>query len=163
MNETKQPKQSIQLPMDMDASHSLQLREIVRSLERKLGVLDEFQTSCCGITLAQCHALIEIGRSKNISLNELAELLCLESSTMSRTVNNLVNADLAKRDIDPSDRRYITISLTEKGTELFEHIEERMNLYFTKVYDKLPEDKRDQVLESLQILLLAIGEKECCR
>jgi DNA-binding MarR family transcriptional regulator len=148
---------------DNEANHSQQLRETVRMLERKLGTLEDFQMSCCGITMAQCHALVEIGRAENISLNELAELLNLESSSMSRTVNNLVNNDLVKRDIDPQDRRYVTITLTESGCTLFKDIEERMNLYFTKVYERLPVNKRDQVLDSLQILLSAIGNMECCK
>jgi DNA-binding MarR family transcriptional regulator len=140
-----------------------QLREMVRILERKLGILQESEFSCCGITMAQCHALVEIGRAKSISLNELAELINLENSTMSRTVNNLVTNELAKRDIDPQDRRYVTISLTESGQKLYEGIEEGMNLYFSKVYHSIPESKREQVMESVQILLDAIGENECCK
>jgi len=146
-----------------EANNSKQLREKIRILERKLGALEDFQISCCGITMAQCHALVEIGRTNNISLNELAGLLNLESSSMSRTVNNLVNNDFVKRDIDPLDRRYVTITLTESGNKLFKDIEESMNLYFTRIYDCLPVDKRDQVLDSLQILLAAIGENECCK
>ena len=139
------------------------LREMVRILERKLGILQESEFSCCGITITQCHALVEIGRSKSISLNELAELLNLENSTMSRTVNNLVIKELAKRDIDPQDRRYVTISLTDSGHKLYEGIEEDMNLYFRKVYDSIPENKKQQVLESVQILLEAIGKNECLK
>lgn len=140
-----------------------QLREMIRILERKLGILQESEFSCCGISMAQCHALVEIGRVKSISLNELAELLNLENSTMSRTVNNLVTNNLAKRDIDPQDRRYVTISLTDSGHKLYEGIEEGMNLYFKKVYDSIPENKKQQVLESVQILLEAIGKNECCK
>lgn len=47
---------------------SKQLREMIRIFERKLGVLGNCQSDCCGITLAQCHALVEIGRSRKISL-----------------------------------------------------------------------------------------------
>ncbi len=137
-----------------------QLRELIRILERKLGILQEKQVSCCDITLGQCHALVEIGRAKSISLNELAELLNLENSTMSRTVNNLVTLELAKRDIDPKDRRYVTISLTDSGSRLFEGIEVDMNSYFGKVYGSIPENKKQQVLESLQILIEAIGKNE---
>ena len=139
------------------------LREMVRILERKLGILQESEFSCCEITITQCHALVEIGRSKSISLNELAELLNLENSTMSRTVNNLVIKELTKRDIDPLDRRYVTISLTDSGYKLYEGIEEDMNLYFSKVYDSIPENKKQQVLESVQILLEAISKNECCK
>lgn len=145
-----------------DTNNSKQLREIIRILERKLGALGDFQISCCGVTMAQCHALVEIGRAGKISLNELAELLNLESSSMSRTVNNLVNNGMVKRDIDPLDRRYVAITLTESGNELFRNIEERMDSYFEKVYLGLPKDKREQVLESLNILLGAIGKNECC-
>lgn len=138
-----------------------QLREMIRILERKLGILEESEFSCCGITIAQCHALVEIGRAKNISLHELAEIINLENSTMSRTVNNLVTNELVKRDIDPKDRRYVTISLTDKGQKLFEGIEESMNLYFSKVYKAIPESKREQVMESMQLLLDAICD-DCC-
>ncbi len=148
---------------DEKENNSVQLREMVRILERKLGVLEDYQVSCCGgVTMAQCHALVEIGRAKSISLNELAELLNLESSSMSRTVNNLVKSNLVKRDIDPMDRRYVTISLTEDGNKMFNDIEENMNLYFTKIYSSLPADKSDQVMESLQLLINAIGKNVCC-
>lgn len=146
----------------MKMNQSVQLRESVRTLERKLRVLEDFQVTCCDITMAQCHALVEIGRSNSIALNELAQLLNLESSSMSRTVNNLVNSGLVKRDIDPMDRRYLTITLTEKGSKLFKTIEENMNSYFKKIHDSLPEDKVDQVVESLQILINAIGKSEGC-
>jgi len=139
-----------------------ELREIIRILERKLGVIED-EIFCCGITMAQCHALVEIGRAKNISLNELACLLNLENSTMSRTVNNLVESGYVKREIDPVDRRYVAISLTERGISLFNSIEEGMNQYFNQVYSLIPEDKREQVIESLYLLVDAIKESESCK
>lgn len=145
-----------------NTNDSKQLREVIRLLERKLGVLEESGFSCCGITMAQCHALVEIGRAGSISLNELAELLNLENSTMSRTVNNLVTVKLVKRDIDAQDRRYITISLTESGQKLFEEIEESMERYYKEIFSHIPGGKRDQVLESLTLLLEAIVKSNCC-
>lgn len=136
--------------------NSKQLREIIRILERKLGILQGDHFSCCSITLPQCHALVEIGRAGSISLNELAHILNLENSTMSRTVNNLVTGGLAKREIDPEDRRYVTISLTDSGHKLFEGIEKKMNQYFKKIYETIPDDKKMLVLDSLQILIDAI-------
>jgi DNA-binding MarR family transcriptional regulator len=143
-------------------SNSKKLREVIRLLERKLGVLEDFQMSCCDVTMAQCHALVEIGRAGRISLKDLAELLCLDSSSMSRTVNNLVNFGWAVRDVDPEDRRYITITLTESGNKLFRNIEGRMDSYFEKIYLTLPEDKRMQVIESIDLLIEAISKNEGC-
>ena len=90
------------------------------------------------VTFAQCHAIVEIGRAnarageRSISLNDLAEILELDKSTMSRTINNLVNSDLAVREIDPNDRRYLNIKLTEKGRQSFREIEAGMERYFTQ-------------------------------
>lgn len=145
-----------------EANTARQLREMMRLLERKLGALEDGQITCCGVTMAQCHALVEVGRANNTSLNELAELLNLENSTMSRTVNNLVNNNLAKRETDPQDRRYVAISLTESGKKLFDDIEETRNVYYEKVFNIIPEHKREQVLESMQLLLEAIGKNESC-
>ncbi|MPM14797.1 hypothetical protein SDC9_61161 [bioreactor metagenome] len=136
------------------------LRESIRQMERKLGILEESEVSCHGISLAQCHALVEIGRAKSISLIELSELLNLDSSTMSRTVNNLVNNGMVERELDSSDRRYVTIKLTENGLEKFKGIEDNMNLYFTNIFESIPSEKQEQVLESLQILITAIAMNE---
>ncbi len=139
----------------------IELRELIRQLERKLGILQESQQSCCGcISMAQCHALVEIGRAEKISLNDLSDKLNLDSSTMSRTVNKLVANDLVKRNIDPADRRYITISLTPKGESHFHSIESDRNSHFQKIYESIPVSKQKQVLESLQLLNEALTKNQ---
>ena len=139
-----------------------QLRELVRVMERKLGVLEDGEMACCGISLAQCHALVEIGRAGSISLVELSKLLDLDNSTMSRTVNNLVNNKLAERTLDPSDRRYVTIRLTPEGLKSFREIESGMEDYFMRIFEAIAPEKQEQVLDSLQLLLKAINDTECC-
>jgi DNA-binding MarR family transcriptional regulator len=140
-------------------NESNQLRELIRQLEKKLSVLQEKQLSCCEESMTQCHALVEIGRAKSISLNELADKLNLESSTVSRTVNKLVTNELVKRDLDPDDRRYVTISLTESGNKNYINIETNMDFYFKNIYTLIPESKRNQVVESLKILIDAIAQQ----
>lgn len=139
-----------------------ELRESVRQLERKLGILEDGEMSCCSLTLAQCHALVEIGRAECISLVELARLLDLDNSTMSRTVNNLVNSGMAERALDPNDRRYVTIRLTPDGSVDYHDIESNMNEYYARIYAAIPQEDRSKVLEGLRILLKAIDDSECC-
>ena len=133
-----------------------QLREIIRLLGRIIGALNNSEMSCCGVTLAQCHTIAEIGRKKSVSLVELAKILNLDNSTASRTVNNLVNSGLVRREENPDDRRYILISLTGPGMNIYKSIEDNMKSCFSSIYDCIPEDKRLQVLESLRILSDAI-------
>lgn len=136
------------------------LRELLRILVRNLGILEKSDSSCYGVTIAQCHAIVEIGRIKKISLIELADLLGLDKSTMSRTINNLVEAGLVKRDIGAENRRYISIQLTDQGIEVFESIENSMYRYYSDIFKSIPEDKRNQVLDSLEILVKYVKENK---
>lgn len=132
------------------------LRELIRILVRDLGILEKSDASCCGVSLAQCHAIVEIGRKEKISLVDLSGLLGLDKSTMSRTINNLVESEYVFRESDMENRRYIIIQLTETGRSVFKNIEESMEEYYKGIFNAIPESKRNQVLESLQLLKDAV-------
>lgn len=132
------------------------LRELIRILVRDLGILEKSDASCCGVSLTQCHAIVEIGRKEKISLVDLSGLLGLDKSTMSRTINNLVESDYVIRESDMENRRYIIIQLTERGRSVFQNIEESMEEYYKGIFNAIPENKRNQVLESLQLLKDAV-------
>ncbi|WP_019228654.1 MarR family winged helix-turn-helix transcriptional regulator [Sedimentibacter sp. B4] len=137
------------------------LRELIRILVRDLGVLEKNDASCCEVSLAQCHAIVEIGRKGKISLVDLASMLGLDKSTMSRTINNLVESNLVIRDVDMENRRYVIIQLTEKGSSVFRNIEESMDEYYKCIFNSIPENKRSQVIESLQLLKEAVESNNC--
>lgn len=60
------------------------------------------------------------------------------------------------------DRRYVRIGLTSSGKKVYEGIEETMNLYFKNVFSAIPEEKQEQVIESLNLLLKALLDHKCC-
>ena len=138
------------------------LRELIRIVVRHLGILEKNDATCCGVSLAQCHAIVEIGRNEIVSLGDLANTLGLDKSTMSRTTNNLVESELVNRDLDQENRRYVNIQLTEKGQTVFKTIEESMSEYYEGIFNMIPEEKRVQVLESLTILKEAVEKNKCC-
>lgn len=145
-----------------DSIQVKRLRETLRLLVRRLGILERSEASCCGITFAQCHVLVELGRSEKLSINDLAEILRLDKSTVSRSVDNLVNTGLVLRETDPDDRRYVTLRLSDRGVGVFADLEQRMENYFAEIVGLLPADKREQVLESLLLLAEAVREPRCC-
>lgn len=138
------------------------IRELIRILVRNLGILEKSEANCSGLTISKCHAIVEIGRAKQISLNELAVVLELDKSTMSRTINNLVDEKLVIRETHIEDRRYITIALTKKGQQVFESIESNMELYYGGIFKAIPEDKRALVIEGLELLTDAVKENRGC-
>lgn len=138
------------------------LRELLRSLVKGLGILEKNKEFCCGITYAQYCALVEIGRAKDIFLKNLSEKLNLDKSTTSRTVDNLVKLQYVKLETFVKNRRFVKIVLTDKGADLFNKIEEGSEKYYKKVIELIPEDKRAQVIESIEYLLDALGKVKCC-
>lgn len=143
--------------------HTKQFSEIIRVLAKDIVLFDKVNASCCGFTIAQSYAIYEIGLAKELSLNELANLLNLDNSTISRTIDNLVKQELVLRDEDKTDRRYLKIRLTEKGTAEYRAIESQISSYYHRVLNSIPTEKRTQVIESLDILSKALKENKCCR
>ena len=140
-----------------------QIKSHLQSIVRILILLDDNEKSCCGITLAQCHALVEVGEAGALSLNDLASRMSLDKSTLSRTVNHLVTQGYCAREEDPGDRRYLSIRLTESGAALYERVKYGIEEYFKAIYHAIPEEKRVQVLESVELLAQAIKGTECCQ
>ena len=100
-----------------------QLRENTRILEFHLGNINKSDCCCCGISETQCFVLVEIGRKPNISVKELAEILRLDKSGISRTVEELVRKKYVERKPSEEDRRYVVLNLTPDGKERFERFE----------------------------------------
>ena len=75
--------------MDLDKIEFL--KDKLRQLEYSLGWEFGLQTECCGVTLSQRLVLIEIGKREKVTLIELSKSLGLDSSTLSRTINGMVN------------------------------------------------------------------------
>lgn len=135
-------------------------REAIRILDRKLDALEGGEFSSRGITASQCRALVEIGRAETVSLVELAQLLGLDSSTMSRTVESLVEGGFALRGPDPQDRRYIAITPTESGNALCDDIESALDAHYDDIFAHIPQTKRKEILEDLIIIIEAMGSVE---
>lgn len=141
------------------------LRRKMRLIQRNLGWQWKNDAECCGITVAQCHVLTEIGDRGEISVVELAAILGLDTSTLSRTVDGMVRSGLARRHVNPDDRRYVVISLTAQGRTVYENIDSTFNRYFADTLELIPVEKRGQVLESLSLLADAVQQagSRCCR
>lgn len=152
----------------MNEINSKNFRELIRILERKLGLLNKQDSCCLEVTLAQCHALVEIGRAKNISLKDLANLITLDISTMSRTVDSLVKKEFVFRTPSETDRRSVDIKLTEKGLSLFKDIENKMEDKFKNIFNQISLENQLTVFNGLNIIIEALEKNEniptsaCC-
>lgn len=143
------------------------LREKVRIIEREAGGVFEGEQECCGVTTAQCHTLLEIGNKGPISLVDLAAELGLDTSTLSRTIQGLVMLEMVNRQINAKDRRYVVLSLTEQGRRVVDKINALYNAHFNGIFELLPEDRREVILEAVEQFADALRryktESGCCQ
>jgi DNA-binding MarR family transcriptional regulator len=142
----------------MDLEMIRKFREKLRRLEREIGWQLRSDTECCGVTLAQCHIIVEIGNTGKMSVIDLATVLGLDTSTLSRHINGMVNVGLVNRALNPKDRRYVSITLTEQGHKVYQSIEGICNSQYAKVFEFIPQEKHQQVLECFNLLVYAVTE-----
>lgn len=143
--------------------NSKNFRELIRVLERKLELLNKEDECCQAVTLPQCHALVEIGRLNTSSLKELSQILDVDISTMSRTVESLVKKDFVYRSPSKVDRRSVNIELTNTGSNLFNEIETKMDNKFKSIFNEISLEDQSTVFNGLNIIIEAFIEKEKIR
>jgi len=138
-------------------------RETIRILDREM--FYQNNASCCnGISLAQCHTLLEIEKNKEISISELASNLSLDKSTISRTVDGLVNISLVDRIIPKENRRKALLNLTKSGEQVCKTINFSNNTYIENVLKDFRNDEQAEILRLLNKLTanMASERKESC-
>ena len=134
-----------------------QFREYTRELECHLGSIDRSDCCQCGISKAGCFMVVEIGRKPGICIKELAGILKIDKSGVSRSVEELVKKGFVTREASKTDRRSVVLELTESGKARFEKIEKDMYVEFKKVFSMIEKKDQDNVLEALRIY------NEACR
>jgi DNA-binding MarR family transcriptional regulator len=131
-------------------------RKILRKLERELNDRLKENTVCCGVSLAQCHAVLELEEQEETTIGKLAKSLGLDKSTLSRTIDGLFNVGLVKRFPHQTDRRFMAVTLTEQGQATCRKINSTSDDYFTRIFQTIPEEKHDMVIESFGIVAEAM-------
>ena len=145
-----------------------QFRELLRRFEREL-FMQKNDCCCNGITLAQCHTLLEIDSKEKESLTELSKTLGLDKSTVCRTVDGLVNIGLLDRTIPTENRRMSTIQLTELGKNVCNSINVENDHYFGELLTILSDSERSEFVKTLDKVVLRMKElrskeeKSCCK
>lgn len=137
-----------------------QLQQGVRRFVRTFGLLHRSMTPCgLSLTTSHAHALQMLGEQAPLTLGTLADHLGLEKSTASRLVSNLADRGWVGRAENPKNRRELHLSLTEAGARTLRGITEASDARYARILRGIPAEKRNQVLESLE-LLIAAARKE---
>ena len=129
-----------------------QFRANLRVIERETANYLKNETACCGVSLSQCHILMELDMQGEMSLKQLAANLESDPSTLSRVIDGMVSTGLILRAANPDDRRAVILKLSEQGQRTAATINAQSNRFYQRVFDLLPAEKHESLVESIALL-----------
>jgi DNA-binding MarR family transcriptional regulator len=130
----------------MDTKEIRAFRRDLRSFSR---ILDQQVEVCCcsDVTPAQCHALLALEESDPLTNVELAALLQVDASTLSRTIDQLNLKGLVVRRPHPTDRRATLLELSDQGGQVATAIHVSADALYQGILGEIPVDCRQDVLQ----------------
>lgn len=126
-------------------------RALVAVAARSLGDLDE------DVTLVQYRVLVELAARGPQNVAELAAIVSVSPSTMTRMCDRLVRKGLALRRRAKVDRRIVRISLAPAGREIVTTVTKRRRDELSDILERLASKDRQTVLVALRAFTVAAG------
>jgi DNA-binding MarR family transcriptional regulator len=113
MGQMSTASKSLALGREREQAWRLYLRAHALLVRR----LDQELRAECGISLNAYDALVQLSEApdRRLKMKDLADALVYSRSGLTRVVDSLERAGLARREPDPADRRAILVVLSEDG------------------------------------------------
>jgi len=140
--------------MELTLNEISHVRQVSRLFVRELGILE------CrnGITLAQCHALVELERYGVLNIKKMAELLHVDASTMSRNVKRMIGLGWVTTTTDRRDRRARLLTLTDEGRKKLGEVNNSTNSMVKDALGRLSIAQRQTVEKGLDLYVGALAK-----
>ena len=144
--------------MNAAPSHTdiLPVRDASRKMVRELGFMRPTLAET-DLSASAVHAVIEIGNHGEMTANQLAQVLLLEKSTVSRLLGRLLERGLVVEAPSKTDGRAKMLSLTEAGRALLGDIDRFANQKVGRTLQVLSPQARSQVVGGLSAYARALG------
>lgn len=135
--------------------------EQIVTLVKKYQFRDRNQIICCGVSVSQCY-ILEALQDGGLAMNELADKMHLQISTVTRVVEQLVQKGFVVREEDSDDRRKRTITLTESGKMMYQSIWQNIYKSESMILQQFPEEHRPMLIDFLKKLNQAVDHWQSC-
>jgi len=116
------------------------------------------EDAATGIAPARLSALSVIVFGGPVSLRDLARAEQVRPPTMSRIVDALEAQGLARRKVNPRDRRAVVIEATEKGAEMLKQGRKRRVKFLASYLSKLDESELAHIAHAVQAIQKALQQ-----
>ena len=115
-------------------------------------------TAGADVTLAQYRVLIELAAGGPQRLADLAAILGVDRSAMTRMADRLARKRLVNRRRVASDRRGVRVSLTPAGRELVQNVSRRRRAEIAEIVGRMKQVDTHAAIAALRSFADATGE-----
>jgi DNA-binding MarR family transcriptional regulator len=134
------------------------LTEVVTQLRRVLRTSIRSDYPWETLPMAQVELLQCLHERDGARVGELAGLLRLAPNTVSTLLQQMSDADLLRREVDPADRRAVRVTLTDTGIRHLEGWRDAHERRLGTALDRLTEADRNIILAALPSLSLLVEQ-----
>ncbi|GMR23554.1 MAG: hypothetical protein BMS9Abin37_1995 [Acidobacteriota bacterium] len=139
------------------------MMDSIQALVRRFALSERADVACCGMTVSQAATLEALRVSGPVRQAELGRRLGITPSTLTRNLTRLLDAGLVERSADSEDARATQVGLLPAGVRAAEAVRRQEQAFARAVFDRLPAERREEIVEGLQDLLAAVrAETETC-
>ncbi|MFO7660398.1 MAG: MarR family transcriptional regulator [Candidatus Cloacimonadaceae bacterium] len=127
------------------------LHDLINRLQKVISEIDYSQKACMQAGKMECQLLHYLyGASGPVNMNELARVLNVSHSRITRIMDNLVDKSLVTRRPSEEDRRCWFALITERGKKMAEASKQTVIDQQEKIIKFVPKDKVDAVIKGFE-------------
>jgi DNA-binding MarR family transcriptional regulator len=101
------------------------------------------------VTVSQLRVLVMLSSRGRLNLSSVAEGLNVNVSNASRTCERLVRAGYVDRQVDPHDRRHVSLALTRAGRHVVDAVMHHRSELLAAVVAEMPAASQDLLMQGL--------------
>ncbi|HNT52190.1 MAG TPA: MarR family transcriptional regulator [Candidatus Syntrophosphaera sp.] len=129
-----------------------QLHGLIIRLQVVFSEIDYAQKACLQAGKMECQLLNYLYKIKEpVNMNELAKVLSVSHSRVTRIMDNLVSKKLVLRKPSDKDRRCWFAQITDKGRKLAENSQQTVVDQQKKILAQINEKQSEEILSALKI------------
>lgn len=131
----------------MNHHRTIELTQLINVLVQEfLEIHQTLNDAYTGVSKQELNIISIVGRSGSMIMREIAEQVHLAVSSVTPTVDKLVEKKLVRRERSEEDRRIVTVLLTEKGQKIYQmEVESYMRLS-ASILQALNEREQEQFM-----------------
>jgi DNA-binding MarR family transcriptional regulator len=131
----------------MNNQRTIELTELINVLVQEfLEIHQNLNDTYTGVSKQELNIISIVGRSGSVIMREIAEQVHLAVSSVTPTVDKLVEKKLVRRERSEEDRRIVTVALSEKGQKIYQmEVESYMRLS-ASILQALDDQEQEQFL-----------------